>query len=244
MALLVFSSIGNHSRSRITCLLLCILSLACTVSSSAASSSSSSSSSSPFDVVWDVAYPNLGKDVTKRIVIRVHPEWAPLGAARFRELAEKNFYKGTRFFRVVPNFVAQIGIHGNPDVSKQWRDNKIQDDPAVPNISNKRGTVTFAKSGENTRTTQIFINFSDNGNLDSMGFPPFGEVVEGMDAVDAINQEYGESPQQGMIQEQGSRYLKTKFPKLTYVKTTSISTSLTSTSEESSPASGKDEDDL
>lgn len=87
---------------------------------------------------------------------------------------EKNFFPAVRFFRVVPNFVVQWGIHGDVDTQAQWRDATIKDEPTVE--SNKKGYVTFAKSGPDTRTTQMFINYKDNANLDAMGFPPFAKV--------------------------------------------------------------------
>ena len=118
------------------------------------------------------------------VVIEVIPEWAPLGAARFRELVEDGFFDGCRFFRVVPNFVVQFGINGDPAVHSKW-DKKISDDPVTQ--SNKRGTLTFATSGPNTRTSQLFISLKDNsGSLDGQGFSPFGRVVSGMEAVDKI----------------------------------------------------------
>ena len=173
-----------------------------------------------YDVAIELAFPHLGtvkEPKLETVVVRVHPTWAPIGAARFAELLDDNFLKGLRFFRVVPNFVVQFGIHGNPERSKAWREKTIEDEPIAEGVSNKRRYLTFAKSGPNTRTTQMFINLADNANLDSMGFPPFAEVISGMEFVDGINPEYNETPQQHVIQSEGSRYLKTKFPRLSYV---------------------------
>ena len=151
------------------------------------------------------------------VVIEVIPEWAPLGAARFRELVEDGFFDGCRFFRVVPNFVVQFGINGDPAVHSKW-DKKISDDPVTQ--SNKRGTLTFATSGPNSRTSQLFISLKDNsGSLDGQGFSPFGRVVSGMEAVDKITAEYGERPQQQLIEQQGNVYLEREFPNLDHVKT-------------------------
>ena len=149
--------------------------------------------------------------------IAVDPSWAPIGAARFRELVEGGFYQGNRFFRVVAGFVVQFGLNGDPAVNEKWRAKTIADDPVLE--SNTRGRVTFAKtSSPNSRTTQLFINLSANTSLDSQGFAPFGEVVEGgMGAVDAINDEYGEKPSQTQILSQGNSYLDANFPKLDYV---------------------------
>ena len=152
-----------------------------------------------------------------KVVIEVIPEWAPLGAARFRELVEDGFFDGCRFFRVVPNFVVQFGINGDPAVHSKW-DKKISDDPVTQ--SNKRGTLTFATSGPNTRTSQLFINLKDNsGSLDGQGFSPFGRIVSGMEAVDKITSEYGERPQQPLIEQQGN---EREFPNMDYVKTAKV----------------------
>jgi peptidyl-prolyl cis-trans isomerase A (cyclophilin A) len=155
-------------------------------------------------------------------VIEVHRDWSPNGADRFYELVSSGFYDDTKFFRVLPGFMVQFGIHGDPKVAKKWRDATIKDDPVVK--SNKRGYVTYAKSGlPNSRTTQVFINFADkNKFLDSQGFSPFGEVIEGMDVVDKINSEYGEKPDQMAIQSQGNKYLNDKYPSLDGVKKATI----------------------
>ncbi len=154
-------------------------------------------------------------------VIQVHPDWAPRGAARFKELVETGFYDDCRFFRVLPNFMVQFGINGNPDVQARWRDNTIRDDPV--RRSNMRGTVSFAMAGPGSRTAQVFINYKNNSeSLDPQGFSPFGEVIEGMGVVDKINAEYGEEPSQGAIQRQGNAYLNREFPNLDYIKTARI----------------------
>ena len=149
-------------------------------------------------------------------VMEVHPEWAPLAAARFGEMLDSGFFKGVRFFRVVSGFMAQFGIHGNPAVAAQWRERKMADDPVVE--SNTRGTVSFATSGPDSRTTQMFINFADNSRLDGMGFSPFARVVAGMETVDAINAEHGETPDQGRIQAEGHKYLRSAFPRLSFIR--------------------------
>jgi len=149
------------------------------------------------------------------VVVKLHPEWAPIGAARIKELVADSFYDGCRAFRVLPNFVVQLGINGDPAKQKKWSKN-LKDDPVK--TTNKRGTLTFAMGGKGTRTTQIFFNKKDNKFLDGQGFSPFGEVVSGMEFVDKIYAEYGERPNQGKIQQQGNEYLETKFPKMSFVK--------------------------
>ncbi len=155
-------------------------------------------------------------------VVLVHRSWAPKGADRFYNLVKYGFFDNARFFRVLANFMAQFGINGDPAIQAAWRDANLADDPVTQ--SNKRGTITFATAGPNSRTTQVFINFRDNANLDGQGFAPFGEVESGMEAVDKINAQHGEDPDQGMIQRQGNAYLMKAFPRLDYVKKATIVT--------------------
>ncbi|MFT7579775.1 MAG: peptidyl-prolyl cis-trans isomerase A (cyclophilin A) [Myxococcota bacterium] len=161
------------------------------------------------------------------IVIEVTRAWAPLGADRFFNLVKAGFFQDIAMFRVIPGFMGQFGIHGDPKVSAAWKGAKIKDDPVTQ--SNTRGMVTFAMAGKNTRTTQLFINFSDgNKRLDGMGFPPFGKVVGGMDIVDKIHSGYGEGaprgrgPAQGRVQGEGNAYLKKDFPNLDYIVSAEI----------------------
>jgi peptidyl-prolyl cis-trans isomerase A (cyclophilin A) len=160
-------------------------------------------------------------------VIEVQRDWAPLGADRFYNLVKAGFYNDCRFFRVIQGFMVQFGIHGDPAVMNTWRGARIGVDPVKQ--SNKRGYITYAMGGSpDTRTTQVFINFSDNANLDGMGFAPFGKVVSGMDIVDKIYSGYGEGaprgqgPEQSRIQAEGNAYLKKDFPNLDYIKSAKI----------------------
>jgi peptidyl-prolyl cis-trans isomerase A (cyclophilin A) len=159
-------------------------------------------------------------------VVEVHRDWAPLGADRFYNLVKSGFFTNARFFRVISGFMVQFGINADPKVSAVWRDANINDDPVKQ--SNTRGMITFATRGPNTRTTQLFINYADNNRLDSMGFAPFGQVVSGMNVVDALYNGYGEGaprgagPEQGRIQSEGNAYLTKEFPKLDYIKTATI----------------------
>ena len=153
-------------------------------------------------------------------VVEVNRAWAPNAADHFYTLVKNGFYNEARFFRVVPGFMVQFGINADPAVQAKFK-NSIQDDPVKE--SNKKGYVTFAQtSAPNSRSTQIFINFKDNAFLDGQRFAPFGRVVSGMEAVEKINSEAGEKPNQGAIQSQGNAYLKKEFPKLDYVKTATI----------------------
>ncbi len=162
-------------------------------------------------------------DTTKgKFTIEVTRSLSPNGADRFYNLVRSGYFKDIAFFRVIPGFMCQFGIHGDPKISAKWREANISDDPVKG--SNTRGTITFATAGPGTRTTQLFINFGDNTNLDGMGFSPFGKVIEGMDVVDKINGEYGENRRevQGRAQMEGNAYLKQAFPKLDYIKSATI----------------------
>ena len=156
------------------------------------------------------------------VVIEVHRAWAPLGADRFYNLVKAGFFNDAAFFRVLPGFVVQFGLNANPAVNKAWADTRFRDDPVKE--SNKKGTITFATAGPNTRTTQLFINLGDNQRLDSMGFSPFGTVTEGMDVVEKIYSGYGESPEQDKIINQGKAYLSKNFPQMDSIKTAKIVT--------------------
>ena len=153
-------------------------------------------------------------------VVTVTRAWAPLGADRFYNLVKNGFYDGQRFFRVVPNFMVQWGMHGDPDVQRPWDTANLKDDPAGVK-SNARGTISFANRGPNTRSTQVFINYKSNAFLDKQ-FMPFGEVTAGMAVVDKINAEYREEPDQAQIRNNGNRYLTKAFPKLDFIKKATI----------------------
>lgn len=166
-------------------------------------------------------------DTTKgKFTIEVTRSLSPNGADRFYNLVRSDYFKDIALFRVIPGFMCQFGIHGDPNISVKWREAAITDDSVKG--SNTRGTITFATAGPNTRTTQLFINFGNNRNLDGMGFSPFGKVTEGMDVVDKINSEYGEGapngrgPDQGRVQREGNAYLKKDFPNLDYIKSATI----------------------
>ena len=159
-------------------------------------------------------------------MVEVTRAWAPKGADRFYNLVKNGFYDNVRFFRVISGFMVQFGINGDPGVMGRCRTAQIGDDPVTQ--SNKRGTITFAMAGPNTRTSQVFINFADNANLDGMGFAPFGRIVSGMNVVDALNAEYGEGaprgrgPDQSRLQSEGNTYLMKDFPRMDYVKKATI----------------------
>ncbi len=171
---------------------------------------------------------NVKLETTKGdIVIEIHRAWAPNGADRFFNLVKAGFYNDIAFFRVVPDFMAQTGLNGDPKANAAWRNARIKDDPVTQ--SNKPYYVSFATSGPDSRTTQFFINFADNSRLDGMGFSPLGKLTDPSVAVfKTINGEYGEGapggngPSQGRIQFEGNDYLKKEFPRLDYIKTATV----------------------
>jgi peptidyl-prolyl cis-trans isomerase A (cyclophilin A) len=155
-------------------------------------------------------------------VVEVARAWAPHGADRFHELIGKRYFDEGRFFRVVPGFIAQFGVHRDFRVHETWRGLFIVDDP--PKEKNLRGTLAFAKSGPNTRATEIFINLGDNALLDQQTFVPFGKVAEGMEVVDKLYSGYGEMRPEGKeidagrVEEETNEYLVPRFPKLDYIQ--------------------------
>ena len=160
-------------------------------------------------------------------VVEVTTAWSPKGSNRFYNLVKAGYYNDVAFFRAVKGFMVQFGMHGHPAVNRAWKSAKFKDDPVKE--SNKKGYITFAKCSQpDCRTTQVFINYKNNSNLDKMGFSPFGKVVEGMDIVEGLYTGYGDAPpggrgpNQGLIAREGNDYLKREFPELDYVKTASI----------------------
>jgi peptidyl-prolyl cis-trans isomerase A (cyclophilin A) len=158
------------------------------------------------------------------VVLEIHREWAPHGVDRFYNLVRHGYYDEARFFRVIAGKWAQFGIHGDPRVSALWRERTMPDDPRRE--SNQRGMIAYAFAVPDGRTTQVFINLRDNSEtLDAQGFAPFGKVIEGMEVVDALNAEYGETAGGGIrggkqepLFTGGNEYLAREFPRLDFVR--------------------------
>lgn len=175
-------------------------------------------------VLMDAAHPEMAKrspdtyqarfETNKGVfVIEVDRKLSPNGSDRFYNLVRHGYYDGNKFFRVLPGFIVQWGIHADPKVNAVWSETKIPDDEVK--VTNSRGTITFAKPGSpDSRSTHLFVNYKDNGHLDSMGFSPFGTVVEGMPVLDNVNAQYGQEPNQGMIAQGGNAYLNEFYPGL------------------------------
>ncbi|MCH7472220.1 peptidylprolyl isomerase [bacterium] len=150
------------------------------------------------------------------IVLAVHADWAPIGAAHFLELVEAGFYDGAPWFRVIDGFMAQCGVSADVAMNVEWGEKTIMDEPVV--MGNKRGYISFGKTGApNSRSTHIFINFGDNtGNLDPQGFSAFAEVVEGMEAADSLTRcEYRD--QGGLAAKGGLERFKSQFPEADFI---------------------------
>ncbi|MGD1148064.1 MAG: peptidylprolyl isomerase [Thermoanaerobaculaceae bacterium] len=177
----------------------------------------------PKHTFWDQRSPDVFRvrmhTSTGSFVIEAHRDWAPGGCDRFYNFVRAGFFDNSRFFRIRRGSFAQFGIPGDPVVAAFWRDEAIPDDPVRQ--SNTRGSVAYAMTGPNTRTTQLFINLSDNPQLDRDGFAPIGRVVEGIEVADHLYAGYGDDPgggmrggRQGKIFAGGNAYLDGEFPRL------------------------------
>ena len=191
----------------------------------------------PFNVILSTQT-DRNSDETSDVEIEVRPDWAPLAAARFKELVEVGFYNGSRFHRVLPFYVAQFGIAADKNLNKEWilcekNCKSLSDEPRL--VGNKKGTISFASTGKNSRQTQVFINLVDNDGvpnfLDAQGFVPFARIVDdekNWAIIDKLNKEYGiqESVSGGIVGSvnqakaayYGEEYLDALFPKLSQVK--------------------------
>lgn len=162
------------------------------------------------------------------VVVRAYRHWAPHGTERFHTLVRTRFFEDVAFHRTMRNFVAQFGIHGDTAVSRAWADKTIPDDSV--RAKNERGTISFARGGRNTRSTQLFFNLVSNSprldTLNGFGFPPIGRIVQGVEVLDSLYWQYtgtrgGQTfpgPSQDSIRRQGNAYLRRAFPSLDYIE--------------------------
>lgn len=171
------------------------------------------------EIAWAETAPETYRvkfDTTAGVfVIECNAKWSEQGSKRFYELCKMGFFDNSGFFRVVRGFMVQFGLAADPKMTAQFTNKNLRDEPVRK--SNQKGLISFATSGPHTRTTQVFINYGDNANLDQMGFTPFGEVIVGMESVEKITDQYGEQPDQGSIKQQGTEYLKQNFPNLDFI---------------------------
>lgn len=165
-----------------------------------------------------------------RVTFAAHRDWSPLAVDRLHFLTVHHYYDDARFFRMIPGFVVQWGIAADPAVNKVWDDRTVPDEPV--RRSNARGTLAYARGGPDTRGTQLYVNLGNNARLDTLntfGFPPIGEVREGLDLLDSMFAGYscrrgsvGTCPSQDSIQLQGKRYLERVYPKLDFIRTARV----------------------
>ena len=154
------------------------------------------------------------------VVVEVYKAWSPHGADRFYQLVSEGFFDDQRFFRVIPQYIAQFGASADPKKNDRWDDAKIPDDPRTQ--SNSRGTLSFAAEAPNTRSHQLFFNLKDNPKLDPQGFIPIGRVVEGMGVLDSLYDEYGDTPKYRLVATLGNEYLHRMFPRMDYIKSARV----------------------
>lgn len=175
---------------------------------------------------WSQAAPPIydaAIETTKgTFVLEIHREWAPRGADRFYQLARAGYYDDSRFTRVVPNFIVQFGIAGRPRINEAWAARTFPDDPV--RHTNARGTIAFAMTGPDARTTQLFISLVDNSRLDAQGFAPIGFVSQGMEVVDRLYSAYGETSgggvragKQGPLLTGGNAFVDREYPRLDHL---------------------------
>ena len=152
--------------------------------------------------------------------VAVYKAWSPHGADRFYRLVSEGFFDDQRFFRVIPQYIAQFGASAKPKDNDRWDDEKIPDDPRIQ--SNSRGTLSFAAEAPNTRSHQLFFNLKDNPKLDPQNFVPIGRVVDGMAVLDALYDDYGDTPKYRLVATLGNDYLRRMFPKMDFIKTARV----------------------
>ena len=154
------------------------------------------------------------------VVVAIYKSWSPHGADRFYQLVSEGFFDDQRFFRVIPQYIAQFGASADPKKNDRWDDAKIPDDPRTQ--SNSRGTLSFAAEAPNTRSHQLFFNLKDNPKLDPQNFIPIGRVVDGMAVLDALYDDYGDTPKYRLVATLGNEYLHRMFPRMDYIRTARV----------------------
>ena len=150
--------------------------------------------------------------------------WSPEGVDRLYQLIKNEFYTDIAIFRVVSGFVAQFGIHNDSLVNSSWRRFKIADEEVVE--SNDFMTISFARGGVKTRTTQIFINLKNNKRLDALaysgvkGFPVIAKVIAGKDNILKFYDGYGDrlGMRQDSLNKYGNTFIRTNYPEIDFIK--------------------------
>lgn len=155
--------------------------------------------------------------------IEVYRDWSPLGADRLYHLLKTSFYNDNYLFRVQRPYVVQFGIGDSKEVNYFWDKLPLKDEPIK--TKNLKGTLSYARDGANSRTTQIFINLADNHKLDTVnyngvrGFPPVAKIISGYEVVEQFFGDYGFEPanHQDSAMVQGNAYWRRKFAGLDYI---------------------------
>jgi cyclophilin family peptidyl-prolyl cis-trans isomerase len=150
-------------------------------------------------------------------------EWSPKGVDRLYQLIKNEYYQDVAIYRVVPNFVAQFGIHNDTLINSAWQNRGIEDELVIK--KNDSMTISFARGGVNSRSNQIFINLKDNYRLDKLsysgvtGFPVIAKVIAGQENVLKFYDGYGDGlgRKQGKIAELGNEFLRKEYPKVDYI---------------------------
>ncbi len=155
--------------------------------------------------------------------VEVVREWSPAGADRLYQLLATGFYRQNALFRVQKNFVVQFGIGDSKEVNFFWDKRPVADEPVA--AENRKGTLSYARDGMHSRTTQLFINMKDNLRLDTVnynglrGFPPVARIISGFETIEKLYGDYGFEPanHQDSVMTAGNAYWKKKFPQLDYI---------------------------
>lgn len=123
-------------------------------------------------------------------------EWSPLAVDRFYAQLKHGFYNHTLFYRVNPKY-AQFGADDSMKI-KSWSKNKIPDEPSIQ--PNERGTISFARSGKDSRDHNLFFNIvSNTPRLDTIfynnvkGFPVIGKITTGIAVIDSLYNGYDDT---------------------------------------------------
>ncbi|TXD51005.1 MULTISPECIES: peptidylprolyl isomerase [unclassified Polaribacter] len=155
--------------------------------------------------------------------IVANKEWSPRGVDRLYQLIKNEYYQDVAIYRVVPDFVAQFGIHNDTVINTSWKNNGIKDEPVL--IKNDAMTLSFARGGVKTRSNQLFINLKENHRLDKLaysgvtGFPVVAKVIAGQENVLKFYGGYGDELgfKQDSITNFGNTFLREKYPKVDYI---------------------------
>jgi cyclophilin family peptidyl-prolyl cis-trans isomerase len=158
----------------------------------------------------------------RSFLIKAHRAWSPEGVDRFYTLVEKGYYQNVPVYRVIPEYTVEFGLSGVPTVDQSWRQKPVPDEPVVG--QNTRGAVHFARAGANSRAMRLIVNLSNNSPyLDTItvgevkGYPPIGQVIEGLEIVESFYAGYGERVSVDTLQMRGNSWLDERFPALSRI---------------------------